>query len=133
MVEATKDYISYVFAPIQGYSKFGKYIGNGNADGPFVYTGFKPAWIMFKDITSASSWRIVDSKRNPTNLVDKQLTANANSAEGTFPYVAVDFLSNGFKSRTTQAESNQSGSSYIYMAFAENPFTTSTGVPTTAR
>ena len=133
LVEATKDYISYVFAPIQGYSKFGKYIGNGNADGPFVYTGFKPAWIMFKDITSASSWRIVDSKRNPTNLVDKQLTANANSAEGTFPYVAVDFLSNGFKSRTTQAESNQSGSSYIYMAFAENPFTTSTGIPTTAR
>jgi len=130
---ASQDYIAYCFAEKQGYSKFGSYKGNGNVDGPFVYTGFKPAWIMFKDNTNASSWRIVDSKRNPTNLVDKQLTANANSAEGTFPYVAVDFLSNGFKSRTTQAESNQSGSSYVYMAFAENPFVTSTGIPTTAR
>ena len=110
------------------------YKGNGNVDGPFVYTGFKPAWVMFKDNTNASSWWILDNKRNPANLVNKLLSANANSAEFTSTaYAACDFVSNGFKIRTTQAETNQSGSSYIYMAFAENPFTTSTGIPTTAR
>jgi len=131
---ANADYVAYCFASKQGYSKFSSYKGNGNVDGPFVYTGFKPAWVMFKDITNASSWWILDNKRNPSNLVNKLLSANANSTESTSTaYAACDFVSNGFKIRTTQAETNQNGSSYVYMAFAENPFTTSTGIPTTAR
>jgi hypothetical protein len=131
---ASGTHVAYCFAEKQGYSKFGGYIGNGNISGPFVYTGFKPAWIMFKDNTNASSWWILDNKRNPTNLVNKLLSANANSAEFTStPYAACDFLSNGFKIRTTQAETNQNNSSYVYMAFAENPFVTSTGIPATAR
>ena len=128
------DLIAYCFAEKQGYSKFGSYVGNGNADGPFVYTGFKPAFVMMKNTSIAGSWRIIDAKRNPSNLVNKQLSPNANSAESTSPaYIASDFLSNGFKLRTSEAEGNGSGHTYIYMAFAENPFVTSTGVPTTAR
>jgi hypothetical protein len=128
------DYICYAFASKQGYSKFGSFVGNGNANGPFVYLGFKPAFIMMKNISIAGSWRIIDAKRNPGNLVNKQLSPSGNGAESTSPaYIASDFLSNGFKLRTSEAEGNGSGDTYIYMAFAENPFTTSTGIPATAR
>jgi len=128
------DMIAYCFAEKQGYSKFGSYIGNGSTNGPFVYTGFKPAFIMRKRTDGSGGWDILDYKRDPTNLADQFLTANANSAESNYLDIfSIDILSNGFKFRTSRYESNQSGSTYIYMAFAENPFTTSTGIPTTAR
>jgi len=127
-------YVFYAWKSVQGYSKFGKYIGTGNVDGPFVYTGFKPAFIMRKRIDSAGDWGILDYQRNPTNLADQYLSANANSAESNYLSIfSIDILSNGFKFRTTRYESNASGGTYIYMAFAENPFTTSTGIPATAR
>ena len=128
--------IAYVFTEIQGYSKFGSYTGNGNADGPFVYTGFKPAWLMIKATGStggASAWRIADNKRSSSggNPVEKQLEANTNNAEDSGN--DVDLLSNGFKVRSTAAQWNASGVSIIYMAFAEHPFVSSKGVPVTAR
>jgi hypothetical protein len=129
---ASTNYIAYCFAEKQGYSKFGKYVGNGSTNGPFVYTGFKPAFLMVKRVDSISSWQIKDSARNPNNLADKTVFANLGNAEySTFYFY--DLLSNGFKVRGTDAELNDSGGTYIYMAFAENPFVTSTGVPTTAR
>ena len=129
-----KDYVSYVFAPIQGYSKFGKYIGNGNANGPFVYTGFKPAFVMVKNASAVTNWYMWDNKRNPYNVVNNGLNTNtANATQGT-AYDSLDFLSNGFKIRDyADGTWNGSGNTIIYMAFAENPFTTSTGVPCTAR
>jgi len=125
-------HIAYCFRSIQGYSKIGSYIGNGNANGPFVYTGFKPAWVMVKRTSGTGSWVIHDSTRagfsNPT---DEYVYAQATNVEATdIPH---DFLSNGFKMRATYDDSNGSGSTYIYMAFADSPFVSSTGVPTTAR
>jgi len=126
-------YVTYAFAEKQGYSKFGSYKGNTNADGAFVYTGFKPAWLMVKraSYTAGDGWYIFDNKRNTSNVTNKILNASSNGVESSSAE-AVDFLSNGFKLRTALAGSN-SGSTYIYMAFAENPFVTSTGIPTTAR
>ena len=124
-------YVAYCFAEKQGYSKFGSYAGNGNNDGAFVYTGFKPAWIMFKRTDSAESWIMADNKRDSYNAVTKYLEADANSAEGSG--VNYDFLSNGFKFNTTSQ--NTGGATYIYMAFAETPFVANSGesIPTTAR
>tara|TARA_B110000196_G_scaffold95622_1_gene82800 strand:+ start:36 stop:1127 length:1092 start_codon:yes stop_codon:yes gene_type:complete len=128
------DYVGYFFKAKQGYSKFGKYVGNGNASGAFVYTGFKPAWLMIKDLGAAGNWFITDHKRNPFNLTDDWLVANGSGAETNYVNASsVDYLSNGFKLRTTYSEANTSGRTYVYFAFAENPFTTSTGIPTTAR
>jgi hypothetical protein len=123
--------IAYCFAEKSGYSSMGKYTGNGNADGTFVYTGFKPAWIMIKQSDGANGWNIYDNKRNTFNVMDKYLLANTSGAEAS--YSVIDFLSNGIKLRNTASSFNTSGASYIYMAFAENPFVTSTGIPTTAR
>jgi len=129
---ASATYVMYAFAEKQGYSKFGKYVGNGNANGPFVYTGFKPAFVLVKSISATHNWHILDNKRDPSNVVDKYLNPDNAAAEATFTFG--DFLSNGFKWRSSSGTSfNESGTSYIYMAFAENPFTTSTGVPCTAR
>ena len=111
--------IAYCFADVQGYSKFGSYTGNGNADGTFVYTGFKPAFVIFKVTSTTGSWVMNDNKRNTSNVVDKFLIPNLSNAESTLS--TVDFLSNGFKLRTTDSSWNQSGASYIYMAFAEEP------------
>ena len=127
-----RTYVHYVFAPIQGYSKFGSYTGNGNADGPFVYTGFKPAWLLIKRSSSTGDWLLWDNKRDTSNVTDAVLKPNSNAAENT-GYWYIDFLSNGFKIRATDAEINQSGGTLIYMAFAEHPFVSSEGVPTTAR
>ena len=133
-VYANQPYIAYCFAEKQGYSKFGKYVGNGNANGSFIYTGFKPAFLMIKDTGAAGNWFITDHKRNPFNLTDDWLVANGSGAETNYLNASsVDYLSNGFKLRTSYSETNTNARKYIYMAFAENPFTTSTGIPTTAR
>ncbi len=130
---ASSDYVAYCFAEKQGYSKFGKYVGNGStSDGVFVYLGFKPAFIITKKTSSTSAWRMYDNKRGAFNLNHQYLYANLDNAEGTNSY-GVDFLSNGFKMRNNFSESNYNGETYIYMAFASSPFTTSSGIPTTAR
>ena len=122
--------VAYAFVEKQGYSKFGIYTGNGNADGPFVFLGFKPAWLLRKRTDStASTWLIHDSKRGfNSNAV--RLRADLNNAEDSGNQV--DLLSNGFKIRETGGYGNASGSPYIYMAFAEESLVTSTGVPATA-
>ena len=125
-------YIAYCFAEVKGYSKFGSYTGNGSTDGTFIYTGFKPAWIMVKETGNVNSWRMLDNKRSPINVMNKPLFANLNNAEGTADH-ETDFVSNGFKIRSSDTNMNRSGGTYIYMAFAENPFTSSKGIPTTAR
>ena len=128
------NFIAYCFAEKQGYSKFGSYIGNGATDGTFVWTGQKSAFIMIKAASRAGTWNMYDVKRNTFNNIDDFITANTSDAETTGnTYQNIDILSNGFKCRGTGTGTNESGSTYIYMAFAENPFVTSTGVPATAR
>jgi hypothetical protein len=112
--------VAYCFAPVAGYSAFGSYVGNSSADGPFVYLGFRPAYIMVKRFTSTGIWEIIDAKRDPYNAADKSLRANASDAEAT-GVGPIDFLSNGFKLRGTGGNTNDSGT-YLYAAFAENPF-----------
>ena len=124
-----ENYVAYAFAEVQGFSKFGSYTGNNNADGAFIYTGFKPAWLMVKRTSDVQGWIIWDSKRAPINVAGAPLTANDTSAEDSKD---VDLLSNGFKFRSTDTATNAS-STYIYMAFAEHPFVSSKGVPVTAR
>ena len=130
----SNDMIAYCFAEKKGFSKFGSYTGNGNADGAFIYTGFKPGWIMIKRYDSGTEdWNIWDSKRIGYNISgNDKLYANLNSAELTTEN-AIDILSNGFKLRSTNGGFNGSGSSYIYMAFAEAPLVGSNNVPCTAR
>jgi len=133
----TNTQVAYCFAQKQGYSKFGSYTGNGNANGTFVYTGFKPAFVIVKrSDTAGDSWAIFDNKRSDVvgaNVIDKEIAANESSAEYDRTNANMDFLSNGFKLRNTDGWHNASGDTYFYMAFAENPFVTSTGTPTTAR
>jgi len=124
--------IAYCFAEKKGFSKFGSYTGNGSSDGTFVYTGFKPAYVMAKRTDSVASWVVWDNKRDIDNGVYNALQLNDSAAEITASYY-LDFLSNGFKWRVASGATNASGGTYIFMAFAENPFTTSTGIPTTAR
>ena len=128
--ESGGTYVTYLFTPIQGYSKFGGYTGNGNADGTFVYTGFKPAWLMIKRINSSNNWHIHDNKRDTFNVANSPLLANTSDAELT--NTTVDFLSNGFKLRTSVNFANGS-EAYVYFAFAESPFVTSNKVPNNAR
>ena len=129
--------IAYCFSEKKGYSKFSSYIGNGSTDGTFVYTGFKPAFLIVKKTDSVNSWVMFDNKRSSSggsNEIDYSLTANEADAEETGTTSSdVDFCSNGVKIREDNGGVNASGGSYIYMAFAENPFVTSTGVPATAR
>ena len=126
--------IAYCFAEKKGYSKFGSYTGNGNADGTFVYTGFKPAFVITKRTDGTVDWYMFDNKRqNSFNVVNGMLRPSATSVELDDSSVYVDFLSNGFKWRGNNAGNNTSNGSYIYMAFAESPFVTSKGIPTTAR
>jgi len=128
----TVTYVAYCFADVKGYSKFGSYTGNGSAEGTFVYTGFKPAFVMMKRTDSANDWYIYDSSRSTFNATPKTLVANLSDAEGTV-FNNVDILSNGFKCRTADGGTNASGGTYIYMCFAQNPFVSSTQIPTTAR
>ena len=124
--------IAYCFHSVKGYSKIGSYTGNGNADGTFVYTGFKPSWVMIKRTDSSNEWLMFDNKRSDLNVVNELLRANNSAAELTTDDY-LDFTAQGFKIRRSAPDSNASGGTYIYMAFAENPFVTSTGIPTTAR
>ncbi len=125
--------IAYLWSEKQGFSKFGSYTGNGNADGPMLHMGFSPAWILCKKSSaSGDSWTILDNKRDTYNVADARLFADQSAAESTSTDVG-DFLSNGFKIRTTAGTWNDSGGTYIYAAFAHSPFVNSNGVPATAR
>ncbi len=131
-------YVAYCFAEKQGYSKFGSYVGNGNNSGPYIHLGFRPAFIMTKKSSASDGgWFIQDIKRgiknNDTNTPVLKANTSNSEAEVGFTDYEIDFLSNGFKLRDNNTYVNLSGTTYIYMAFAENPFTTSTGIPTTAR
>ena len=125
-------YVAYCFAEKQGFSKFGSYKGNSSTDGTFVYLGFKPRWVMIKSTSSGVGWFMHDTKRSTTNVMDDYLRADVSSQEGISSTINIDFLSNGFKLRYNN-NTNFSSHNYVYMAFAENPFVTSTGIPTTAR
>jgi len=118
---SSNTYVAYCWTPIAGYSAFGSYTGNGSTDGPFVYTGFRPRWVMFKRTDSTSSWTIWDTAMNTYNVVGTGLYADLSNAEST-GNSAFDYLSNGFKVRNSFANINSSSGTYIYMAFAENPF-----------
>jgi hypothetical protein len=115
--------IAYCWTEIEGFSKFGSYTGNGDVDGPFVYCGFKPAWVLVKNRTSTSDWRIYDSSRVPTNPNNLVLYANLTTidTDSSHPF---DFLSNGFKVRGDFNDVNTDGDVYIFAAFAESPFQT---------
>ena len=126
--------VAYCFTEIQGYSKFGSYTGNGNADGPFIYTGFKPAWFLVKSTNQSNQqWYVFDNKRDTINPVTRQLQPNLNDAENNVTNSPLDFLSNGIKIRNTSGHDNTNNGGYIYIAFAEHPFVSSEGVPVTAR
>jgi len=114
-------YIAYCFADVKGFSKFGSYTGNGNSDGTFVYTGFKPAFFLVKAIDSVQDWFIYDIKRDSYNVMQRRLRPAQTEAENTNVAYYMDFLSNGFKFKATNAGFNGSGVNYIYMAFAEEP------------
>ena len=137
------EYVCYAFTEKQGFSKFNRYVGNGNANGPFVYTGFQPAFVMLKIVDTyggtSDSWAIFDNKRSDSggfNTIDKHLRPDNDAAEsdpGGTPAVQIDMLSNGFKVKEANGQINAVGKLYSYTAFAEHPFVTSTGIPTTAR
>ena len=131
-----ENYIAYCFAEKTGYSKFGSYTGNGNADGPFVYTGFKPAFVICKKSSSTGDWELYDNKRNgfngtTTNGGNVRVYPNANDAEGGTGRLSL--LSNSFKITNSSGNLNGSGNSFIYMAFAEAPLVGTNNVPCTAR
>ena len=116
----TEDYISYCFHSVEGYSKVGSYEGNGNADGTFIYTGFRPAYFLQKRVNATASWLIYDDKRDPYNEADTFLRANSNEAGDSG--VPIDIVSNGFKIRSSNTSINGSGGTMLYLAFAESPF-----------
>jgi len=129
--QSGQDYIAYCFAEKQGFSKFGSYSANNNADGPMIYTGFAPAFVMIKSSNDTRDWCILDNKRPSYNVVNKDLRANETDVESTQD--RLDFLSNGFKLRNASGAYNSTGNTYIYMAFAEEPLVSSNSVPATAR
>jgi hypothetical protein len=114
-------FVAYCFAQVAGYSAFGSYTGNGSTDGPFIFTGFRPRYVMTKRSDAVESWRIGDSARSPYNAVELELFANLANVEENNSN-PIDYLSNGFKIRTSSSSHNASGGTYIYMAFAEHPF-----------
>ena len=133
--ETNGNYIAYCFAEKQGFSKFSSYIGNGNNDGTFVYTGFKPAFVLVKRTDAVANWSLIDNTRDPFNVTYHFLEPNVSDVEFTpsGPQAAFDFCSQGFKCRSTNGAINASGGTYIYMAFAEAPLVGSNNVPCTAR
>jgi len=131
-LDDTDNYVAYCFHSVEGYSKFGSYEGNNSTDGTFIYTGFAPAFVMVKNIDAAYGWQILDNKRDPHNVRNQSLFANLTNVEDVTTADETDFLSNGFKNREGGNSANDNYT-YIYMAFAENPFVTSGAVPVTAR
>ena len=129
----TYTYITYLFAEKQGFSKFGSYTGNGNANGTYIHLGFRPAWFLTKKSSaSGNNWTLWDNKRDAKNPMDLLLHPNSSNAENDSGD-NIDFCSNGIKFRNTAGGGNASGATYIYMAFAEQPFVNSNGVPCNAR
>ena len=126
------EHMAYCWHSVEGFSKFGEYVGTGNANGPFVYLGFRPALIIIKNRQRATNWHIFDTQRGTFNPTDKHLYPNATNAEVTGAE-AIDILSNGFKLRSANSGTNRSGEANIYMAFAENPFVGDGTNPVTAR
>jgi len=126
------NYIGYAFAEVKGFSKFGSYTGNGNADGSFIYLGFKPALVMVKRTDSTGNWQLFDNKRVGYNPDNDVLRPNLSNTECT-TCVEIDMLSNGWKLRNTDTDGNASGGTYIYMAFAESPLVGTNNIPATAR
>jgi hypothetical protein len=121
--QSGRTYVAYCFAPVEGYSAFGSYTGNGSTDGPFVFTGMRPRWILFKKSSGTENWRLHDTARSTYNAAQSLLFPNLANAETTSSEYAVDVLSNGFKIRTNVGGSlNDSGATYVYACFAENPF-----------
>ena len=114
-------HVAYCFSGVAGYSKFGKYTGNGDSNGPFVFTGFRPAWVMIKRSSASEGWHMFDNKRDPDNVIEDRLEADSAAAAFT-GYDWLDFLSNGFKTRINVNNTNGSSSTYVYLAFAESPF-----------
>ena len=127
-------YIAYFFTSIQGYSKIGSYVGNGNADGAFIYTGFKPAFVMIKYASGGGSgnWTMYDNKRLGYNVSNSYIYANETNAESSVSHI-IDLVSTGFKCRANSSDTNTSGGTMIYMAFAEAPLVGSNNVPANAR
>ena len=130
-VNASANMIFYAFAPVKGYSAFGEYESNEDADGPFIFTGFRPAFVLIKNIDRSEGWDMYDTTRNPGNLADNKLKADSTAIEEVDSTVAIDILSNGFKIRTTSTEINHS--TCVYAAFAEFPLVSSNSKAGTAR
>ena len=120
----SEDMIAYCFHNVEGYSKIGLYEGNSNIDGPFIYTGFRPAWILVKNTTATgNNWEMWDNKRDTYNIMNHLLEADTNGSRITS--AEVDFVSNGFKVRSTSDAMNDNGETLLYLAFAKSPFKTS--------
>ena len=132
--QSGQDYIAYCFAEKTGFSKFGSYVGNGNADGSFIYTGFKPAFVMIKYASGGGSgnWTMYDSKRLGYNVSNSYIYANESNTESSVSHI-IDLVSNGFKCRANSSDTNTNGGTMIYMAFAEAPLVGSNDIPANAR
>ena len=126
-----EDNIAFLWSEKQGFSKFGKFTGNGNANGPFIHLGFRPSWVVIRRVNDSTHWQAQDNKRQGFNSDNERLYLNDAAAEQTANFI--DLLSNGFKCITSDAGGNGNGDTYIYMAFAESPFVNSKGVPNNAR
>jgi hypothetical protein len=126
-------YIGYFFNEVKGYSKFGGFTGNGNADGPYLHCGFRPAYVMIKKTSGVNEYGVWDNKRSTFNVTDDIIYANLTNSEAANNANGLDFVSNGFKIRASGDLFNANGGSYIFMAFAESPFVNSNGVPTNGR
>lgn len=115
--------VMYSWSTVQGFSAFGSYTGNGSVDGPFVYTGFRPKFVMWKKSNAAEAWVILDTSRDPSNLAyEKLYPMSSGASDNGTGYGVLDIVSNGFKIRSNHTVQNASGDTYIYAAFAENPF-----------
>jgi len=130
--ENSQTYLAYCFAEIKGYSKIGSYEANDSTDGTFIYTGFKPAWVLLKCVDSSGNWFLFDNKRDNSNMVTQTIFGDLSAAENTESN-GLDFLSNGIKLRQSGSGGINHSGTYIYMCFASSPFVSSKGVPTTAR
>ena len=130
---SSKNYIAYCFAEKTGFSKFGSYTGNGNSNGPFIFTGFKPGFLLIKNTSATEAWYIMDIKRPGYNTNNYYLKADDYAVEGTSTSLATSLLSNGFKIENSDTSMNTDGQNYIYMAFAEEPLVSSNNIPATAR